>query len=74
MKKFTLSIEGMHCGGCVRRITGALKGKDGVDGADLSVELGKEGGTATGTFDEELMAAADLIAAVDALGFKARLA
>lgn len=74
MKKFTLAIEGMHCGGCVRRITSALKGKDGVEGAELTVELSKDGGTASGMFDEELLAATDLIAAVDALGFKARLA
>jgi Cu+-exporting ATPase len=27
-----LSIEGMHCGGCVRRVTAALEGVEGVSG------------------------------------------
>lgn len=32
-----LSVEGMHCGGCVRRVRQALAGLDGV--RDVQVDL-----------------------------------
>jgi copper chaperone CopZ len=64
-KKFELKIEGMSCGGCVRRVTAALKGIEGVDVAAVNV------GTATGFFDDDDAALSDLVTAVDKLGFKA---
>lgn len=30
MPEFTLRIEGMHCGACVRRVNQALAGTDGL--------------------------------------------
>ncbi len=30
MPEFTLRVEGMHCGACVRRVSQALAGTDGL--------------------------------------------
>lgn len=30
MAEFTLRIDGMHCGSCVRRVTQALQGTEGL--------------------------------------------
>jgi copper chaperone CopZ len=62
----TLSIEGMHCGGCVRRVTTALQGVKGV-------ELGSvEAGSAQMTFDPEQASAEEIAIAVNHLGFTVR--
>ena len=65
-KHFAIQIEGMTCSGCVRRVTAALKGIEGVV-VDV-VEVGK----ATGHFDADDVVAADLVTAIDAIGFKAK--
>jgi copper chaperone CopZ len=63
----TLTIDGMHCDACVRRVTAAL---DKVAGAGHAVvEIGKavvrvDGGTAP----------RELVDAVEKLGFTARVA
>lgn len=62
MKAFTLTIDGMSCGGCVRRVTGALEAKDvSIKRVDV--------GTAEGSFDEAAVDLDDVVAAVNALGF-----
>ena len=38
MKKIVLGIEGMHCDGCVNRLTKVLKALDGVVDAKVSLE------------------------------------
>lgn len=38
MKKIVLEIEGMHCEGCVNRLTKVLKGLDGVNNTKVSLE------------------------------------
>jgi copper chaperone CopZ len=38
MNTVNFSIAGMHCAGCVRRVTSALEGVDGV--SELTVEIG----------------------------------
>jgi copper chaperone len=38
LKEFTLQIDGMHCGSCVRRVTQALSHGEGFD--VLEVRLG----------------------------------
>ena len=58
----TLAVEGMHCGGCVRRVTGALSGVDGI--SDVRVEVG----TATFVTDDDGIVD-EAKAAVTALGF-----
>jgi copper chaperone len=62
----TLSIEGMHCGGCVRRVTTALEGVKGVELGSVEV------GSAQMTFDPNRVSVEEIAAAVDRIGFSAR--
>jgi len=57
----TFKVSGMHCSGCVKRVTAALAAIDGVD--DLIVEVG----TASFTSDDD--AVDEAAAAVVGLGF-----
>ncbi|WP_353069078.1 heavy-metal-associated domain-containing protein [Tunturibacter empetritectus] len=61
-----LSIEGMHCGACVRRVTDALGRIDGVEVSSVEV------GLATVTFDPERVAAEKIADAVHRVGFTVR--
>ncbi|HWZ49989.1 MAG TPA: heavy-metal-associated domain-containing protein [Granulicella sp.] len=63
----TLSIEGMHCGACVRRVTNALQAVPGV--AVGSVEIG----SAKLAFDSEEATAQEIAAAVSGIGFTASI-
>ena len=65
--KLKLSIEGMHCGGCVRRVTTALQGVKGVELGSVEV------GSAEMTFDPEQASAEEIAAAVNRIGFSARI-
>ncbi|MDP2340109.1 MAG: cation transporter [Deltaproteobacteria bacterium] len=66
-RKFELTIEGMTCGGCVRRVSAALKGIESVDLAVVDV------GKASGFYDDtDGTVLGDLVTAVDKLGFKAQ--
>jgi copper chaperone len=62
----TLSIEGMHCGGCVGRVTAALQGIKGVELDSVEV------GSAHVTFDPDQVSTEDIVAAVSRIGFSAR--
>jgi copper chaperone CopZ len=62
-----LAIEGMHCGACVRRVTNALEGVEGV-----KVNL-VEVGSAKVDFDATATTAQDITAALDRIGFQARV-
>jgi copper chaperone len=64
----TLSIEGMHCGACVRRVTTALQGVAGVEPDKVEV------GSAHMAFNPEEATAEEIAAAVDRIGFQARVA
>ena len=57
----SLKISGMHCAGCVKRVSTALSAIDGVD--DLKVEVG----AASFTSDDD--AVDEAAAAVVGLGF-----
>ncbi|MBB5338310.1 heavy-metal-associated domain-containing protein [Tunturiibacter gelidoferens] len=61
-----LSIEGMHCGACVRRVTDAL-GK--VDGVEVNLV---EVGSARMTFDPERATLEKIADAVNEIGFTVR--
>jgi copper chaperone len=37
MAEFTLHIDGMHCGSCVRRVTQALSATDGVQVEEVRI-------------------------------------
>ena len=62
-----LSIEGMHCGGCVRRVTAVLQGVQGVKLGPVEV------GSAQLTFDPGQASAEEIAATVNRIGFSARI-
>jgi copper chaperone len=62
-----LTIEGMHCGACVRRVTNTLQSVEGV--TVNSVEVG----SANVAFNAEEITAQDITAALDRNGFPARV-
>ena len=64
----TLSIEGMHCGGCVRRVTSALQGFKGVEVGSVEV------GSAHAIFDPDKVSVEEILAAVNRMGFSAHIA
>ncbi len=67
-QQLSLTIEGMHCDGCVRRVTAAL---EKVPGAKVEkVEVG----AARVSFDTEKANKEAVIDAVNRIGFKARQA
>jgi len=63
----TLSIEGMHCGACVRRVTDALQAVKGVQLKAVEV------GATEVAFDPDQASVKEIVAAVDRLGFSARV-
>jgi copper chaperone len=62
-----LSIEGMHCGACVRRVTNALQTVPGVQ--INSVEVG----SAKLSFNPEATTPEEISAAVNGIGFTAKV-
>ena len=68
MAEITLEIEGMHCGGCVRRVTQALAVTHGVDKVE-EVRVGE----ARFTSSLEPAPVAEAIEAVNRLGFTAKV-
>ena len=62
-----LSIEGMHCDACVRRVTNALAAVKGVRLESVKV------GAATVEFDPTAATTDEVVAAVDRIGFKAHI-
>jgi copper chaperone len=61
-----LSIEGMHCGACIRRVTDALRKIEGV--RVKSVEVG----SASVTFDPEQVSVEEIASGISKIGFAAR--
>ena len=64
MENLSLSIQGMHCGGCVARVSTALKSVPGTKVEEVVV------GSARVSFDPQKTSATELIGAVNDLGFK----
>jgi copper chaperone len=58
----------MHCGGCVKSVTGAVSRLAGVRKVDVSLE----GKAATVEYDGEAVAPAAIVAAIVGAGFEAR--
>jgi copper chaperone len=63
----TLSIEGMHCGACVRRVTDALRRVPGVEVDSVEV------GSAQMDFSPDKATAEEIAAAVNRIGFQAHI-
>lgn len=62
-----LSIEGMHCGACVKRVTNALSAVPGVQVESVDVGSAKVG------YDAASVKPDQVTAAVDRIGFKAHV-
>jgi copper chaperone CopZ len=67
MAEFTLQIDGMHCGACVRRVAQALASTEGVAVDEVTV------GTARFTSVLEPPPVDAAIAALSKIGFTAHL-
>jgi copper chaperone CopZ len=65
--KLVLTIEGMHCGSCVRRVTLALQKVDGVEAGTVQVEIG----SAAVDYDAEKATPQEIVDAVNGIGFTA---
>lgn len=65
--KVKLSIEGMHCEACVRRVTNALKAIEGVRVESVEV------GSANVTFDPAAVVPGQVVGAVNGIGFTAHV-
>jgi len=66
MSTKTIEVKGMSCGNCVRSVTEALSGIDGL--ADVKVDLA----FGTATFKQEKpVSEADIKAAIERIGFTA---
>ncbi|HEV2274619.1 MAG TPA: heavy metal-associated domain-containing protein [Acidobacteriaceae bacterium] len=63
-----LVVDGMHCGACVRRVTAALQTVPGVEVTSVEV------GSAVVTFNPARAKPGEIAAAVDRIGFAARIA
>jgi copper chaperone len=63
--KAKLSIEGMHCDACVRRVTNALNGVEGVRVESVEVD------SANVVFDAATVAPEQIAAVVNRIGFTA---
>ena len=68
MKKIVLGIEGMHCDGCVNRLTKVLKALDGVVDAKVSLE----NKSAEIEYDENELELDDIKQTVSDAGFEAK--
>jgi copper chaperone CopZ len=65
--KLELTIDGMHCGGCVRRVTLALQKMEGIETGTVHVEVG----SASLNYDAEKASQQEIVDAVNAIGFTA---
>lgn len=64
----TLSVEGMICGNCVQKVTGILKGMDGVDAVSVDLKSGK----ASVSYNQKTVETKKLVEAVSKLGYKVK--
>ncbi|MBI4468746.1 MAG: cation transporter [Acidobacteria bacterium] len=65
----TFKVDGMTCAGCVANVKAALKQRNGVRSVDASLELKQ----ATVKYDPARINPAQMIQAVNAIGFRASL-
>ena len=66
MAEFTLKIDGMHCGACVRRVTQALSAVEGVAVNEVTVGAARIAST------QEPAPVEAAVAALAKIGFTAR--
>ena len=66
-KSLHLSVTGMHCGSCVRRVTTALEAVPGVQVQSVEV------GSAHVAFDPDKATPQEISASVNRIGFQASI-
>ncbi len=66
MAEFTLQIDGMHCGSCVRRVSQALSTTEGIQVGEVRI-----GGARISSASDAAVKTA--VAAINQLGFTAHL-
>ncbi len=62
-----IHVEGMHCAGCITRVTAALKKVNSVEVEDVQV------GSARVLYDAACTSPPLIAAAIDRIGFQSRL-
>lgn len=67
--KQEFTIKGMTCNHCVARVEDSVKNLDGVK--KVKVNLKKESGSVK--FDEAVLSAGDIVAAIKAAGYEAEV-
>ena len=67
MTKTTLKVTGMTCGHCVRSVSEAIGGLEGVESADVQLESGR----ATVVYDASRVTPLDMVGAVREEGYTA---
>ena len=67
MTTTTLKVTGMTCGHCVRSVSEAIGGLEGVQSADVQLDKGR----ATVVYDESKVSPRDLVGAVLEEGYTA---
>ena len=67
MKPLKLTIEGMHCDGCVTRVTKGLSKMAGVKAWKVEV------GSADVQYDSELVEPASIVDVIEKMGFVPRV-
>jgi copper chaperone CopZ len=65
--KLKLAVDGMHCGGCVKRVTLALQKVEGVESGTVQVEIG----SAAVDYDPGKATQQEIVDAVNRIGFTA---
>lgn len=60
-----MTIEGMHCGSCVKRVTLAIQKVEGVEGVNVEV------GSASVQYDAEKAEQQEFLDAINRIGFTA---
>lgn len=63
-KLLRLNIDGMHCGGCVTRLSNTLRKLEGVDLRHAEV------GAAEVAYDDQRISQEDIAAAIERIGFQ----
>lgn len=63
-KLLKLNIEGMHCGGCVTRLSNTLRKLEGVDLRHAEV------GAAELSYDDQRISSKEIAAAIERIGFQ----
>lgn len=67
MKELLLNVEGMHCGGCEKRIQNAVSDIEGVESVTASFEAGTVKVTLNKDIDEKVISEA-----IEDIGFEVK--